>query len=55
MFDKLYQLGVVGNMRKNSNDEIIYSWGYRKDGNPNVNLELKLTVHYGLRNILNTK
>lgn len=52
---KLYQLGVVGNMRKNSNDEIIYSWGYRKDGNPNVNLELKLTVHYGLRNILNTK
>lgn len=51
---KLYQLGVVGNMRKNSNNETIYSWGYRKDGNPNVNLELRLTVHYGLRNILNT-
>lgn len=52
---KLYKLGVIGNMRKSNNDKYLYSWGYRKDGNPNVNLEIKLTVHYGLRNILNTK
>ncbi|MDU1314842.1 MAG: hypothetical protein E6940_12395 [Clostridium septicum] len=53
--ETLYKLGVLGNLRKTCKEEIIYSWGYRKDGNPNANLELKFTVHYGLRNILNTK
>ena len=31
-----------------------FSWGYRKDGNPNINLQQKFSVHYGLRNSLNT-
>lgn len=53
----LYKLGVLGNVRqvkKNGKDENVYSWGYRKDGNPHANLDLRFTVHYGLRKILNT-
>lgn len=50
----LYKFGVIGNSRKNGKNGPVYSWGYRKDGNPNINLELKLSIHYGLRKALNT-
>ena len=49
----LYRFGVVGNIRKINNNNIC-SWGYRKDGNPNINLDLKIVVHNGLRKSLNT-
>ncbi|NFO48669.1 hypothetical protein FDB40_17615 [Clostridium botulinum] len=51
--ETLYKFGVLGNF-KWVNNESVYSWGYRKDGNPNANIEQKFTVHYGLRKILNT-
>lgn len=55
----LYSFGIVGNSwevnkgRSNSK-QIKFSWGYRKDGNPNINLKQKFSVHYGLRKALNT-
>lgn len=56
--EELYKFGVIGNVWikgcNQSNKEKVYSWGYRKDGNPKAILERKFTVHYGLRNILNT-
>lgn len=48
----LYRFGVIGNVKTINNS--ICSWGYRKDGNPNINLDLKIIVHYGLRRSLNT-
>ncbi|MEN8078957.1 hypothetical protein ABFP60_18495 [Clostridioides difficile] len=57
--DLLYKFGVIGNSRVinkgTSKEKTVYSWGYRKDGNPHANHELKFSVHYGLRNTLNTK
>lgn len=54
----LYKFGVIGNSwtvkRQGKKDKVIYSWGYRKDGNPIADTSKKFSVHYGLRNILNT-
>lgn len=55
--EDLYKFGVLGNFKKigdENNKSYSYSWGYRNDGKPNANLEQKFSVHYGLRNILNT-
>lgn len=55
--EDLYKFGVLGNFKKIGDKDkksYSYSWGYRKDGNPNANLEQKFSVHYGLRKILNT-
>lgn len=51
--ETLYKFGVLGNF-KWVNRETVYSWGYRKDGNPHANMEHKFSVHYGFRKILNT-
>ncbi|KEI09283.1 hypothetical protein Z957_05090 [Clostridium sp. K25] len=54
----LYNFGVLGNSwrvhRNTANEAIKYSWGYRKDGNPYVDMEKRFTVHRGLRKALNT-
>ena len=53
----LYEFGVIGNSWKvhegTPNEKIKFSWGYRKDGNPSINLQQRFSVHYGLRNALN--
>lgn len=54
--ETLYKFGAVGNMwsvKKGGKDKKAYSWAYRKNGNQNVNLEQRCSVHYGLRKILN--
>lgn len=55
----MYRFGIIGNARVinrgTTKEKTVYSWGYRKEGNPCPNLELKFSIHYGLRNTLNTK
>lgn len=55
----LYGFGIVGNSWETTKGtsgvkRINFSWGYRKDGNPNINTTQKFSVHYGLRKALNT-
>lgn len=58
VLEVLYNFGVLGNSwRVNEgcpNESIKFSWGYRKEGNPHINLKQKFSVHYALRNALNT-
>ena len=51
--EDLYRFGVIGNLKKTSENDYFSSWGYRKDGNPKADLDKKFTIHYGLRKILN--
>ena len=58
VLESLYGFGVIGNSWKvnegQPNETIKFSWGYRKEGNPHINIKQKFSVHYGLRNALNT-
>lgn len=58
VLETLYSFGIIGNSWKVNeglpNESIKFSWGYRKEGNPHINLKQKISVHYGLRNALNT-
>lgn len=53
----LYKFGIIGNSWNvnvgKENEKIRFSWGYRKDGKPNIILDQKFSVHYALRNSLN--
>lgn len=53
----LYRFGIIGNSWAvnpgKENEKLKFSWGYRKDGKPNIVLDQKFSVHYALRNSLN--
>ncbi|KOC31827.1 P-loop ATPase, Sll1717 family [Clostridium botulinum] len=56
--EDLYKFGVIGNCWQvhhgRPDESYQYSWGYRRDGNPKIDMDRKFTVHYGLRKALNT-
>ncbi|MDU2169479.1 P-loop ATPase, Sll1717 family [Clostridium celatum] len=55
--ETLYEFGIIGNSWKinegTPNEKMKFSWGYRKDGNPHINVKQRFSIHYGLRNALN--
>lgn len=49
----LYSFGIVGNFRYESENRGKASFSYRKDGHNKLNIEDKITVHFGLRPVFN--
>lgn len=48
----LFKYGVIGNMKKQNENDIKYYFGYREDGSDIINFNEKFTVHFAVRKAL---
>ena len=49
--ESLYKYSIIGNTWKKG-DQLRFSWAYRRDGDKNIDLSKRFTVHFALRRYL---